>query len=215
MNKIVWLLAAMLVLHACQETTPQNSTGEEETSTDSATAPESAPFSLTTIEDIRTLYAQIVQRKEKGNYTLSSFEYDCQGEKAGTVAYYQDATGIQLIEHQSSEYSHYGSTEQYFVYQGRPFFIYFEGASWIFDVEAELEGATRDDITEQRFYILNGELAQCLQKEFTIRSASSNNPVSAEVPNQKVNCPPIQELTDQFERLMKYKNQKEDMECLE
>lgn len=217
MKKTIFLLSLIVGLMACQ-TNPENAgtVGREQADTQPGGAVTPAEkATLKTLDDIRVQYQRIVIQKQNGALSTSSFKYDCSGEKSGTVTFYSDDNGLQLIEHQRSEYSHFEATDQYYVMDDRPFFVYYEHTSWSFDEAGGQDNATRDNITEQRFYLINHELVQCLEKNYTTRSSTEENPLSAEVPNREVACPPVEELTASFAQLLKYQDQRQTIGCLE
>ncbi|WP_291721800.1 hypothetical protein [Bernardetia sp.] len=170
---------------------------------------------LKTIEDIREEYKSIVSKIANKKLDSISFQYECyeEGGVGGEVSYFSENGSLRVIKYFSG-YDHGGISKEYFLKDAKPFFIYKETSSWNFDVDAKVENATRDDITENRFYIIDGKLIQCLEKKFTIRSSMKNNPTSATVANKEVECSDLSELLQDFELVLKYRNQTEKMECL-
>ena len=218
MRKTVMIFALAGSLFACRQNPGSTETGDSgavDTPAETAVASE-VPATLENIDDIQQWYAHILSRKDAGQLDSTAFTYDCSGEKGGTVTFYSDAGGVQLITHERHEYSHFEATNQYFVRNGQPFFIFYHHLSWSFDgANAQGESTTRDDITESRYYVIDNAVVQCLEKEYTLRSASEDKPDPAAVPNQETACPPPGELTAAFGRLMKYRDRTGKVGCLE
>ncbi|WP_338760991.1 hypothetical protein WAF17_14620 [Bernardetia sp. ABR2-2B] len=168
---------------------------------------------LRTIEDIREEYQSIMSNIANGKIDSTSFKYQCDG-GVGEVVYFSENGQLRRITY-SSGYEHGGVIKEYFLKDNTPFFIFHDASTWNFDVEAKQESATRDDMTEKRFYIIDNQLIKCLEKEFTIRSSVKNNPTSATVANKEVACSDLTELMTDYELVLKYRNQTEDMECLD
>ena len=200
----------IISLFSCKDnskTTRQQIMPEKESSTDSITT------AITSLEDIKKNYA-FVNSRLKDMDTLG-FSYNCQGEKGGHVMYYSDSEGIKVIKHSYNQYSHFSAENTYFINDGKPYFILYDETSWMFDGGSGDTPKTKDDITEKRFYIIEDTLTQCLEKKYTIRSESTNNPKPEEIPNQTMACPSIDEIHNQFELLYKYKSNSKSLECLE
>jgi hypothetical protein len=195
----------------------------EKNSTSSETAPENTSTDtnqetvetreLKTVEDIREEYQNIQSKITNGKMDSSSFSYECDGE-GGQLVYFSENAQLRKIIY-SSGYEHGGITQEFFLKDNTPFFIFHDASRWVFDVDAKQEGDTRDDMTEKRFYIIDKKLIQCLEKEFTIRSSIKNNPTSASVANKEVACSELTTLLKDYELALKYKNQTADIECLD
>lgn len=209
------LFFALISCNGKSETkTAESSSLENETTTNQ----EITKKELKTVEDIREEY-QIVQSKIKDKKMDStSFEYECDG-GGGQVVYFSENGQLRKIEY-SSGHEHGGITQEFFLKDNTPFFIFHDASTWGFDVDAKqdddnLESATRDEMTEKRFYIVDNKLIKCLEKEFTIRSSVKNNPSSETVENKEVACSDLTELLKDYNLVLKYKNQTGKMECLE
>ena len=168
---------------------------------------------LQTIEDIREEYKTLVSKINDKKLDSISFQFECY-EASGEVSYFLENGQLRVIKY-SNGYEHGGVTKEYFLKNEKPFFIYHETGTWNFDVDARVENAPRDDIKEERFYIIDENLIKCLEKKFTMRSAAKQNPTSATVANQEAKCPQISELLKDYRLVLKHRNQTGKMECLE
>jgi len=166
------------------------------------------------VAEIKEAYAIIVDKMNKGQFDSVSFKYNCQEERSGTVTYFSENGELRIIRHQYNEYDHHEATDQYFLNNDRTlFFAHLNRLSWSFDSVVGKDGATKDDIREQRIYIVDKQAIQCLEKRFTTRSQAKDNPTSASVANKQVACKPIKPLLKDFQQLLDFKN-KEDHTCL-
>ncbi len=196
------------------ETKTAESSDTEQTSSTNTNQEKKETKELKTVEDIRAEFQLIQSKITSGKMDSTSFNYECPGE-SGNMTFFSENGELRRVRHGNGG-DHYGITKDFFLKDNVPFFIYHEEGSWVFDVESGVESATKDDIAESRFYIVDGKLIKCLQKEFTIRSSVKNNPTSASVANKEMTCPDLKELLKDFEFALKYKNQKTNLEdCLE
>jgi len=168
----------------------------------------------TSVVQIKKRYAIINDKLKRGLLDSLSFKYDCNMERSGTVTYFSDKGELIMIKHTYNEYSHFSAIDQYFISNNNLFFAHLNGASWSFESGQAAEGATKDDIIEQRLYVENEKPLLCLEKKYTKRSHSSNNPLSANVPNKQVKCKPIEALIKDFNKLVEFKSSA-NHDCLE
>ena len=218
MNYIIKLILIIILFSAC---TADNSTADIDNtdstfSGDTVEAEVNTVFtdSINSIEAIKAKYAETTEAINNNITDSASFRFDCKGERSGTVTYHTIKGEIVMIEKHYSAYSHMEATERYFVSDGAPYFIYKKILNWAFDTEAEKQGAVIDKYKEQRFYIIDNELVRCLEKEYSIRSASNDNPDPENILNKTVKCPAIQELNKEFELLLSKQDQRSPIECL-
>jgi hypothetical protein len=213
---------ALLLIVSCTNTS--KSTSEEVPAFKSETAdtiikPSIAstgnPKLLKTVEDIKQEYEYLASKIKNKGLDSTSFTYDCRGEKQGTVVYYFDNDALKMIKHTYSEYSHFSSTDSYFVKDNAVFFVYYNQVSWSFDSQGKGTSDTKDDITENRFYIIDNKAVKCLEKKFTIRSSDPENTRSHSVANKEIACSSIKPVLQKFELLAKYKSQETSIACLE
>tara|TARA_Y100000815_G_C13333780_1_gene497038 strand:- start:1646 stop:2236 length:591 start_codon:yes stop_codon:yes gene_type:complete len=167
------------------------------------------------IIDIKVDYLDIVKARDNNNLKETHLKYNCNGEKSGEIHFYTDDSGLRFIEHVHAEYDHHQAKDQYFIKDGKLFFIFLEKTDWSFVESQAAENATQDKITEERYYIAGDTLINCLTKQYTVRSDAENNTRSEDIPNKKANCPPIEDLMSQYNLLLKYADKKGSIKCLE
>ena len=206
------LVFAFVSCNSNSETKTTESSDTKETTSTNTNQEIEDTKELKTVEDIRAEFQLIQSKITNGKMDSTSFNYECDG-GGGQVAFSENGQ-LRKITY-GSGYEHGGVIKEYFLKDNTPFFVFEEASTWIFDVDAKTEDATRDDITESRFYIVDKKLIKCLEKKFTIRSSLKKNPSSATVENKEVPCSDLTELMKDYELVLKYKNQKTDIECLE
>lgn len=165
------------------------------------------------LAEIKLRYAQIVQQLEHQRLDSAVRKYDCHGERGGKIIYFTENEKLVLIRHQYHEYSHYEAIDDYFIADDQLFFANLTGTSWSFETGNAAEAATRDQVLEQRIYLVNDKPLQCLEKKYIISSTAKNPVKPAEVANVKVNCKPVQPLLLKYRRLLAFKNENQD--CLD
>lgn len=196
----------ILLLASCTQQ-PEKGTGQHQkipirdTLTDSVDTAFKVNRTLNRITEIQETYAAVVKQLEAGTLDSTSFKYSCQGEKGGTVTYISDRGKLQLIVHRYHEYDHYSAVDRYFVNEDKLYFTHLRGVSWSF----EEGGGTRDNIEEQRIYVVNQRPVQCLEKKYTIVSGASNNPLPDTVLNKEVSCKSPASVIGPYRILLKYR----------
>ncbi|GHE23328.1 hypothetical protein [Sphingobacterium griseoflavum] len=166
----------------------------------------SAHQSLETVAAIQDAYTQTMSRLEKGAMDSTFFDYDCHGERNGRVIYFTEKGSLVLIKHYYGEYSHHEVHETFFVRDGKPFFQFRRATSWSFEHGAA-EGATKDQVIEQRIYLRNEQPFRCLQKNYVMRSKANDNPIPDQLPNKDVDCTSAASTLTSFALLAKYEQQ--------
>lgn len=164
--------------------------------------PSGSPLSNNPEVDIHSAYSRIMRKKNGGNLDSTTFKYSCYNEKSGRVAYFSEQGKLKLITHSYNEYDHFSAEDQYFIEDGQLYFVYQKTVTWAF--ESGPEGSTKDNIIERRMYLAGNKPIKCLQKKFTIRSQSADNPTSEQVPNKAVDCNWGPEAEKKFKLLEKY-----------
>jgi hypothetical protein len=219
----LFLFFAFVSCNGNSETKTAESSNVEENTTSLETETENTPTDtnqettkeLKTVEDIREEYQTIQSNITNGKMDSSSFNYECDGGGGlGQVVFFSENGQLRKVRY-GNGYEHGGVIKEYFLKDNTPFFVFHDASTWTFDVGTNKESATRDDMIESRFYIIDGKLIKCLEKEFTIRSSVKNNPTSTSVANKEVACSDLTELLKDYNLVLKYKNQTADMECLE
>ncbi len=167
---------------------------------------------LNTIDNIKSAYQLTNSQLLAKKLDSVSFEYDCD-ESSGTVVFYSDQNDLKAIKHSYAEHSHFSSVDQYFINDNQPYFIFQTETVWSFDGGTAEKPETKDDVTEKRFYIINEKATQCLEKKYILKSNSSNNPKSENIPNKQLKNCSIAELQKSFDLLMKNKNRRGNGKC--
>ena len=168
---------------------------------------------LNTIDNIKSAYQLTNSQLLAKKLDSVSFEYDCD-ESSGTVVFYSDQNDLKAIKHSYAEHSHFSSVDQYFINDNQPYFIFQTETVWSFDGGTTEKPETKDDVTEKRFYIINEKATQCLEKKYILKSNSSNNPKSENIPNKELKNCSITDLQKTFDLLMKHKNRRGNGKCL-
>ncbi|KFC20597.1 hypothetical protein [Chryseobacterium sp. FH1] len=167
---------------------------------------------LSTVDGIKQEYnlvnAQLLERK----LDSVGFKYEC-AEKSGSVVYYSEKGNLKLIKHFQAD-SHFSSTENYFINDEKPYFIFKDETVWSFAGGTADKPDTKDDVTEKRFYLVDNKAIQCLDKKYTLRSNSSDNPKSENVPNREMKNCSIADLQKTFDLLVKNKDKRGVGKCL-
>ena len=165
---------------------------------------------ITSKEDIQTHFSKINNRLKSHDLDSSYFQYDCYGEKKGTLSFYSEGDSLKMIKHQYVEHDHFSAIDRYYINSGKPFFILSEETIWNFVAPRE----TKDSIFESRYYIIDNEVTECLQKNYSIVSAEKEKSKSETIPNKEIACPPVQDLLKEFQLLIANRHQKGKIECL-
>lgn len=155
---------------------------------------------LTTVDDIQSAYTSVMKQYENGTLDSASFKYSCQDEKGGTVTYFSKDGKLRMVVHRYHEYDHYSAVDRYFVEDEGLYFANLNGVSWSF----EDGGGTRDNVTEQRIYVINQTPVRCLEKKYAIRSKASDNPRPETVANKEVKCKSAASVIGPYRILLKY-----------
>lgn len=167
---------------------------------------------LETVDGIKLEYNLVNAQLTSKKLDSASFEYECD-ERSGNVVYYSEKGKLKVVKYFQAD-SHFSSTETYFVDEGKPYFIFQDETVWSFDGGLPDKPITKDDVTEKRYYIVDNKAIQCLEKKYTLKSNSENNPKSENIPNKEMKNCSIVDLQKNFDLLMKNKNQKGTIKCL-
>lgn len=164
------------------------------------------------IEEIKTEYTLLNNQLIAQNIDSTSFDYEC-NEVSGNVVYYSLNGELKSIKHFHGD-SHFSSAENYYLKNGKLFFIFKDDTVWSFDGGTPEKPETKDEINQQRMYIVNGKAIECLEKKFAIKSSSKNNPKPEDIQNvQSKNCS-YSELQKTFEILLKNRDKKGKTDCI-
>ncbi|MBU4539209.1 MAG: hypothetical protein L6264_05065 [Weeksellaceae bacterium] len=166
---------------------------------------------LKTVDDIKASYAYFVNKLRTKGIDSTLFKYNCNNEKSGKVIYFTENGKLRMIRHAYSEYSHFSATDEYFVEDDSVYFIYSKQVQWNF-VD---QNKTKDEIIERRIYIIDNNPVKCLENESTLIVSSGKSGTAKAGSNKEMDCSSFQPMLKQFEKLIKLRGQKKDMECLE
>lgn len=212
--KTIFITAFLTLLVSCRKENSKEIFQPSANPDRSAAQTVSAPAdSSDPADSIRKEYNRLHALLEAKKLTTKGFTYNCNEEPSGEVTFYSDKGEIKVIRHSYAEHSHFSAVEQYFIKNGKPFFIFREEAVWSFDGGTSEKHITKDDITETRIYIQNGKPIRCLEKIYSIRSDGSEKPDPAKIPGKEIPCT-IEGLMKTYELLIKNKDQKEKKQCL-
>ena len=165
-----------------------------------------------TTEEIKRAYQETDALLGKNQLDSTTFEYNCNNEKSGTVTFYTDHDQLRLIKHNYSEYDHFSSSDSFFITGDKLFFVYKKSIVWSF--ESGPEGSTKDDVTESRSYFINEKPMKCLEKKYTIHSQSPDKPQPDQLSSKEVSCKESPALLTQYKLLLSHQN-KPNKGCLD
>ncbi|MBV8326750.1 hypothetical protein [Chryseobacterium sp.] len=204
--KIKCLTFVLVCFIACKN--DQNKTGlqSSQVSADSSIVRKNSEAVPNAIEEIKKEYAILHSQLEANKFKSSTFTYDCDNEISGEIKYYSDQSEIRVIEHSYAEHDHFSGSERYFIKNGKVFFIFKEDTEWSFDGGTPEKPITRDDITERRVYLQNGQPIKCLEKKYSIRSNTPTPPSPDGIPGKEVICNTTA-LMKTYQSLINNKNQ--------
>lgn len=213
--KKLFFLPAIILLFSCEN--KKKISPDEESAIDSLKTvitkdSLNSKNSPKTIEEIKTEYAVLNNQLIAKKLDSTSFEYEC-NEVSGNVVYYTQNGKLRSIKHFHGD-SHFSSVENYYLKNGKPYFIFKDDTVWNFDGGTTEKPETKDEIEQQRIYIVNDKAIECLEKKFTIKSSAKNNPNPENIQNlPSENCS-YSELQKTFEVLLKNKDKKGKINCI-
>ncbi|TCD01197.1 hypothetical protein [Pedobacter psychroterrae] len=209
MKNYIYLLLCILLFSCGQTQNNETKVDADTNSVDSVSVSSDsvkAQPNPTSVPEIKQAFSLINKKLEQGVLDSVSFKYDCKGERNGTVTYFSEKGKLAVIKHSYNEYSHFSAVDQYFVNDGSLFFAHFNRVVWSFASGQAAEGATKDDITEQRIYIAAEKPLLCLEKKYTINSHSSDNPIPGNLSNKEVECKTTASVLRGFGKLLAFKD---------
>ncbi len=211
--KHVFLICLLIIICSCSDNkTDEGSENHTRSNPVNKKTRSNASKMLSSVDDIRKEFhktqSKILQRK----LDSLGFSYECD-ERVGDVTYYYDQNDLKMIRFSTGD-SHFSSEQHYYINTGKPYFVYIKETLWSFDGGTADKPETKDDITEKRFYISDGKPVLCLEKKYTVKSSSANNPKPQDVKNTEIRSCSISDLEKQYGILLKYKNNKTALKCL-
>lgn|GEM_PF-314899 len=209
----VFLICGLVLIFSCKnEKDKDGSVSSNAISTKVKSHSLSLGKDLSSVNGIRQEYQLVNSQLSEKKLDSVGFKYECD-EISGNVVYYSENGTLKVVKHFQAD-SHFSSTDHYFVNNGKPYFIFKDETVWSFDGGTADKPETKDDVTEQRFYIVDGKSIQCLEKKYTLKSNSANNPKSENVPNKEMKNCSIAALQKSFDLLMKNKDRRDGGKCL-
>ncbi|SUX43750.1 hypothetical protein [Chryseobacterium indoltheticum] len=163
-----------------------------------------------TIEETKAEYALVNNQLIAKKLDSASFDYECD-EVSGNVVYYSSNGELKSIKHFHGD-SHFSSVENYYLKNGKPFFVFQEETVWNFDGGTPEKPETKDDVEEKRFYYINDKLISCRDKKYTLRTKNQSKPENVSDGESK-KCNDT-ELRKTFEVLLKNKDKKGKTDCI-
>ena len=211
--KNLLLIFALLFVISCKDAKDKNvSNSSNAISSKVKSHSLSLEKNLSSVDGIKQEYSKVNSQLVEKKLDSVGFKYECD-EISGNVVYYFDKGTLKLVKHFQAD-SHFSSTENYFVDEGKPYFIFKDDTVWSFDGGTPEKPITKDDVTEQRFYLVDNKVIQCLEKKYTLKSNSITNPKSENVPNKEMKNCSIIDLQKTFDVLMKNKDRRGVGKCL-
>lgn len=212
----VFLISILLLIFSCNKENKQK-TAVNPVSSDSLNLKAPADSlkikkEINSVDEIKEEYNLVNSKLIAKKLDSVSFDYECE-ERSGNIVYYSEKGILKVVKHFSAD-SHFSSTESYFLNNGKLYFIFKDDTGWSFDGGTPEKPETKDEITEQRYYIVNDKSIQCLEKKYTIKSSSKNNPQSESIQNREMKNCSIDGLQKTFSQLMKNREQKGNIKCL-
>lgn len=212
MKKLI-LLPSLIFLFSCEnkkkepfDTNSPKDTSEQISSKDSLNKNNSPQ----NVDEIKTQYALLNNLLIAKKLDSTSFDYECD-EVSGNVVYYSSNGELKSIKHFHGD-SHFSSVENYYLKNGKPFFIFQEETVWNFDGGTPEKPETKDDVEEKRFYYINDKLISCRDKKYTLRTKNQSKPENVSDGESK-NCNDT-ELMKTFEILLKNQDKKGKTSCI-
>lgn len=214
--KKVLLISVLLLIFSCKKEnepkTVNNSNPSDSLNLKSNVDSLNLKNDLTSVDDIKKEYNLLNSKLLAKKLDSVSFKYECE-ERSGNVVYYSENGTLKVIKHFTAD-SHFSSTENYFVNNDQPFFVFKDDTVWSFDGGTPEKPETKDDVTQQRMYFSENKIIQCLEKKFTIKSSVAAKPNPENIPNtESKNCS-ANEVQETFELLLKNKDKKGSIKCL-
>lgn len=210
------LISGLLLIFSCkkenEQKTVDNSSSSDSLNLKSNVDSLNTKNALNSVDGIKKEYNLLNSKLLAKKLDSVSFKYECE-ERLGNVVYYSENGTLKVIKHFTAD-SHFSSTENYFINDNQPFFVFKDDTVWSFDGGTPEKPQTKDDVTQQRMYFSDDKIIQCLEKKFIIKSSSATKPNPENIPNiESKNCS-ANEVQETFALLLKNKDKKGSIKCL-
>lgn len=214
--KKLFLISGFIAIISCkkenQQKTVENSNPADSLNIQSNVDSLRSQNDLSSIDGIKKEYDLVNSKLTTKTLDSVSFKFECE-ERSGDVVYYSEKGTLKAIKYFTAD-SHFSSVEKYFISDDQPFFVFKDETVWSFDGGSPEKPETKDEVTQQRIYLANNKIIQCLEKKFTIKSSVANKPNPETIPNnENKNCS-ANEVLETFELLIKNKGKKGSIKCL-
>jgi hypothetical protein len=214
--KKVLLISGLLLIFSCkkenEQKTVQGSTPSDSLNLKSNVDSLNLKNDLNSIDGIKKEYDLINSKLLAKKLDSVGFKYECE-ERSGNIVYYSENGTLKVIRHFTAD-SHFSSTENYFINNDQPFFVFKDDTVWSFDGGTPEKPETKDDVTQRRLYFSDNKIIQCLEKKFTIKSSAATKPNPENIPNtESKNCA-AKDVQETFALLLKNKDKKGSIKCL-
>jgi hypothetical protein len=212
MKKLL-LLPIVVLLFSCENKKKETDSNSPSDSLKTVSTKDSLPKngnSPQSLDEIKTEYALLNNQLIAKKLDSASFDYEC-NEVSGNVVYYSSNGELKSIKHFHGD-SHFSSVENYYLKNGKPFFIFQEETVWNFDGGTPEKPETKDDVKEKRFYYVNDKLISCRDKKYTLRTKNQSKPENVSDGESKT-CNDS-ELRKTFEILIKNQAKKGKSDCI-
>ena len=208
MRAIIYICFCLFTLSCTQKKHSANDAVELD-HTRSVSKGDSAIGIPKTLTEIKSAYSNTINNLKQNSLQADSVKYNCAGERSGTITYFEKDGKLILIKHSYNEYDHFSAVDQYFIKDDSLYFTYSQQTAWSFESGSAAESTTKDDITESRIYITNNQAILCLEKRYTIKSKSTNNPIPDQIQNKSVECKNTGSIIRNLKNLLAFKSKPE------
>lgn len=165
---------------------------------------DTAARALVSMPQIKTAFNATIKKLENKTLDSVAIRYNCNQERSGTITYYSESGKLAAIKHAYNEYDHFEATDQYFVQDSVVYFAFYKHLNWSFESGAAIEGATKDDIIESRYYLIGNKFVECLEKKYTIYSTSRDKTNPDQIANRTIDCKAEGPLLATFKKLVAF-----------
>jgi len=214
--KKLFLISGFIMFISCkkenQQKTVENSNPADSLNIHSNVDSLRSKNNLSSIDGIKKEYDLVNSKLTAKTLDSASFRFECD-ERSGDVVYYSEKGILKAIKYFTSD-SHFSSVEKYFISGDQPYFVFKDETVWSFDGGSPEKPETKDDVTQQRIYLSNNKIIQCLEKKFTIKSSATNRLNPDTIPNKENKNCSLKEVQDTFALLIKNKDKKGSTKCL-
>lgn len=168
------------------------------------------------IGNIKQKYATTTGQLANGDYISVVKSYDCpEYPEEGTITFFSDSTGVRIIEHQVIQGSHGSENTKYYLNNGGLFFVYQVHSYWTFAESSDPDVPTTEDhVSEYRYYVHEGEVIKCLEKNYVVKENEDFDEMSKATSNVEFDCSGSIDILEKFTTLKAQINAAEYSNCI-